>query len=149
MQGWGLTVLLGIHASPKLLPLHPMELFDGRKIEGSVFGGFKGKSQLPNLATECMKGVMFIISKNSNYAMSFSVEIIIFFFLGDKVGWFHHSRTSLWRDKQSLRSFDCREVTEMSSDTLREDATFLFRYRALSSIITSFFTRSISKYKYV
>ena len=86
MQGWGLTVLLGIHASPKLLPLHPMELFDGRKIEGSVFGGFKGKSQLPNLATECMKGVMFIISKNSNYAMSFSVEIIIFFFLGDKVG---------------------------------------------------------------
>ncbi|RHN46447.1 putative alcohol dehydrogenase [Medicago truncatula] len=58
VEGWGLTILLGIHASPKLLPLHPMELFDGRKIEGSVFGGFKGKSQLPNLATECMKGAI-------------------------------------------------------------------------------------------
>ncbi|GAU27457.1 hypothetical protein TSUD_161430 [Trifolium subterraneum] len=55
-EGWGLTVLLGIHSSPKLLPIHPMELFDGRRIEGSVFGGFKGKSQLPNLATECMQG---------------------------------------------------------------------------------------------
>lgn len=64
MQGWGLTVLLGIHASPKLLPIHPMELFDGRRIEGSVFGGFKAKSQLPNLATECMRGVMIITTCN-------------------------------------------------------------------------------------
>ncbi|KAK2361075.1 alcohol dehydrogenase [Trifolium repens] len=57
-EGWGLAVLLGIHSSPKLLPIHPMELFDGRRIEGSIFGGFKGKSQLPNLATECMQGVI-------------------------------------------------------------------------------------------
>ncbi|TKY65847.1 Alcohol dehydrogenase 3 [Spatholobus suberectus] len=47
-EGWGLTVVLGIHSSPKLLPIHPMELFDGRQIVGSVFGGFKGKSQLPH-----------------------------------------------------------------------------------------------------
>lgn len=65
MQGWGLTVILGIHTSPKLLPIHPMELFDGRKIEASVFGGFKGKSQLPNLATKCMQGVMIITTCNS------------------------------------------------------------------------------------
>jgi alcohol dehydrogenase len=64
MQGWGLAVLLGIHSSPKLLPIHPMELFDGRRIEGSIFGGFKGKSQLPNLATECMQGVMIISTCN-------------------------------------------------------------------------------------
>nr|AFK43653.1 unknown [Lotus japonicus] len=53
-EGWGLTVMLGIHASPKLLPLHPMEFFNGRRIVGSVFGDFKGKSQLPHLATECI-----------------------------------------------------------------------------------------------
>ncbi|KAJ1382604.1 hypothetical protein SESBI_44125 [Sesbania bispinosa] len=53
-EGWGLTVVLGIHTSPKLLPIHPMELFDGRRIVGSVFGGVKGKSQLPHLATECI-----------------------------------------------------------------------------------------------
>ncbi|KAL6175178.1 hypothetical protein ACLB2K_051821 [Fragaria x ananassa] len=41
-----------------MLPLHPMELFDGRGIIGSVFGGFKGKSQLPRFAKECMRGVV-------------------------------------------------------------------------------------------
>ncbi|KAG5069072.1 hypothetical protein JHK85_001449 [Glycine max] len=55
---WGLTVILGIHPSPKLLPIHPMELFQGRRIVGSVFGGFKGKTQLPRFAKECMDGVV-------------------------------------------------------------------------------------------
>lgn len=58
-QGWGLTVILGIHPSPRMLPLHPMELFDGRRIIGSVFGDFKGKSQLPHLADQCIKGVKY------------------------------------------------------------------------------------------
>ncbi|XP_071919743.1 alcohol dehydrogenase-like 4 isoform X2 [Coffea arabica] len=56
-DGWGLTVVLGVHATPAMLPLHPMELFDGRRIVGSVFGDFKGKSQLPRLAQDCMRGV--------------------------------------------------------------------------------------------
>ncbi|KAK6935622.1 Alcohol dehydrogenase-like, C-terminal [Dillenia turbinata] len=55
-DGWGLTVILGIHATPRLLPLHPMELFDGRRIVGTVFGDFKGKSQLPHFANDCMCG---------------------------------------------------------------------------------------------
>ncbi|GMY30655.1 alcohol dehydrogenase-like 4 isoform X1 [Fagus crenata] len=57
-EGWGLTVILGIHQSPKMLPLHPMELFTGRIITASVFGGFKGKTQLPHFAQECMQGVV-------------------------------------------------------------------------------------------
>ncbi|TKY63493.1 Alcohol dehydrogenase 3 [Spatholobus suberectus] len=57
-EGWGLTVILGIHPSPKMLPIHPMELFEGRRIVGSVFGGFKGKTQLPHFAKECMHGVV-------------------------------------------------------------------------------------------
>lgn len=59
LQGWGLTVVLGVHPSPSLLPLHPMELFDGRKIVASTFGDFKGKSQLPDFAKQCMDGVSF------------------------------------------------------------------------------------------
>ncbi|KAI7752356.1 hypothetical protein M8C21_025941 [Ambrosia artemisiifolia] len=46
-DGWGMTLILGIHPSPRMLTLHPMELFEGRTITGSVFGGFKGKTQLP------------------------------------------------------------------------------------------------------
>lgn len=57
LQGWGFTVILGIHAAPTTLPFHPMELFNGRGIIGSVFGGFKGKSQLPHFAIQCMRGV--------------------------------------------------------------------------------------------
>ncbi|KAL2957974.1 hypothetical protein AAZX31_18G181100 [Glycine max] len=57
-EGWGLTVVLGIHASPTLLPIHPMELFDGRNIVGSVFGGFKGRSHLPHFAKQCGQGVV-------------------------------------------------------------------------------------------
>ncbi|XP_010533537.1 PREDICTED: alcohol dehydrogenase-like 4 isoform X2 [Tarenaya hassleriana] len=56
--GLGLTVLLGVHTSPNLLPLHPMELFEGRSITASVFGGFKGKTQLPAFITDCMNGVV-------------------------------------------------------------------------------------------
>nr|KAJ0199180.1 hypothetical protein LSAT_V11C600303290 [Lactuca sativa] len=52
--GWGVTIVLGIHLTPRMLPLHPMELFDGRRITGSVFGGFKGKSQLALFADQCM-----------------------------------------------------------------------------------------------
>ncbi|KAI0500828.1 hypothetical protein KFK09_019045 [Dendrobium nobile] len=53
--GWGLTVVLGVHPSPKLLPLHPMELFE-RKIVAAVFGDFKAKSQLPELISKCISG---------------------------------------------------------------------------------------------
>ncbi|OVA04712.1 Alcohol dehydrogenase superfamily [Macleaya cordata] len=57
-DGWGLTVILGIHPTPKMMPFHPMELFDGRRIVGSVFGDFKGKTQLPHFADECDRGVV-------------------------------------------------------------------------------------------
>ncbi|XP_039122664.1 alcohol dehydrogenase-like 4 [Dioscorea cayenensis subsp. rotundata] len=55
-DGWGLTVILGIHPTPRLLPLHPMELFDGRRMVGCVFGDFKGKSHLPEFVEKYMKG---------------------------------------------------------------------------------------------
>lgn len=57
-DGWGLTVILGIHGTPRMLPLHPMELFDGRRITGTTFGDFKGKTQLPHFVEECMSGVI-------------------------------------------------------------------------------------------
>lgn len=56
--GWGSTVMLGIHTSPKMMPLHPMELFSGRKVLASLFGGFKGRTQLPHFAQLCTQGVV-------------------------------------------------------------------------------------------
>ncbi|CAI9093355.1 OLC1v1028839C1 [Oldenlandia corymbosa var. corymbosa] len=60
-DGWGFTVVLGIHPSPRMMPLHPMELFDGRRIVGCVFGDFKGKSQLPAFAKKCVAGVSSLV----------------------------------------------------------------------------------------
>ncbi|ESQ28876.1 hypothetical protein EUTSA_v10023526mg [Eutrema salsugineum] len=57
-SGVGVTVLLGVHASPQLLPIHPMELFQGRSITASVFGGFKPKTQLPLFITQCLQGLV-------------------------------------------------------------------------------------------
>ncbi|CAN0840811.1 Alcohol dehydrogenase-like 3 [Linum grandiflorum] len=54
-DGWGKTVLVGIYPTPQLLPIHPMELFDGRTITGTVFGDFRGKSQLQHLASRCLQ----------------------------------------------------------------------------------------------
>ncbi|KFK33975.1 hypothetical protein AALP_AA5G085900 [Arabis alpina] len=57
-SGVGVTVLLGVHTSPKFLPIHPMELFQGRSITASTFGGFKPKTQLPFLINQCLQGVI-------------------------------------------------------------------------------------------
>ncbi|XP_058104983.1 alcohol dehydrogenase-like 4 [Magnolia sinica] len=54
-DGWGLTVILGIHPTPRMLPFHPMEFFDGRRLVGCVFGDFKGKTQLPAFADKCIE----------------------------------------------------------------------------------------------
>ncbi|KAF5818769.1 putative alcohol dehydrogenase [Helianthus annuus] len=56
-DGWGMTLILGIHPSPRMLTLHPMELFEGRTITGSVFGGFKRKTQLPLFVEHFMHAI--------------------------------------------------------------------------------------------
>lgn len=72
-DGWGLTVILGVHPSPRLLPLHPMELFDGRRIVASVFGDFKGKSQLPHFVKQyCMQGGIVKLDEFISHEMHFS-----------------------------------------------------------------------------
>ncbi|KAK4744894.1 hypothetical protein SAY87_011206 [Trapa incisa] len=57
-MGWGLTLLLGVHTKPDTLPIHPMELFNGQRLVGCVFGGFKGKTQLSDFAAQCVQGAV-------------------------------------------------------------------------------------------
>uniref|UniRef100_A0A0C9RQD6 TSA: Wollemia nobilis Ref_Wollemi_Transcript_2377_1507 transcribed RNA sequence n=1 Tax=Wollemia nobilis TaxID=56998 RepID=A0A0C9RQD6_9CONI len=53
-KAWGLTVLLGLDAGPRKISLHPLELFDGRKLVASIFGGLKGRTDLPPLVKKYM-----------------------------------------------------------------------------------------------
>ncbi|XP_077246185.1 alcohol dehydrogenase-like 4 [Tasmannia lanceolata] len=59
-DGWGLTVILGIHSSPQMMPFHPMEFFDGRRLVGCTFGDFKGKTQLPHFVDKCLNEGMHL-----------------------------------------------------------------------------------------
>lgn len=86
MQGWGLTVVLGIHATPKMLPLHPMELFDGRRITGCVFGDMKGKSQLPGIVDKCMNGVCLLHLLLLNCRSTFYCIFLHFLYLSSLTG---------------------------------------------------------------
>jgi alcohol dehydrogenase len=76
-----MTVVLGIHSSPILLPLHPMELFDGRRITGCIFGDFKGKSQLPDIVEKCMKGVCNFSIKKTTFSINNIVLAVILLIL--------------------------------------------------------------------
>lgn len=56
-QGWGLTVTLGV---PKMNPevkAHFALLLSGRTLKGSLFGGWKPKSDLPHLVDMYMRKV--------------------------------------------------------------------------------------------
>lgn len=50
----GLTVLVGMDASPRKISFHPFELFTGRRLVSTIFGGVKGKTQLPALVDKYM-----------------------------------------------------------------------------------------------
>ncbi|KAJ7558673.1 hypothetical protein O6H91_04G051400 [Diphasiastrum complanatum] len=55
-KGWGVSVVVGVDTSSrKLLQLTPVELLEGRIWTGTVFGGIKGRSQLPELVDKYMK----------------------------------------------------------------------------------------------
>ncbi|KAF6128588.1 alcohol dehydrogenase 4 (class II), pi polypeptide [Phyllostomus discolor] len=50
--GWGLCTLIGVAAGDKGLTISPVELIMGRTINGTIFGGWKGKDSIPKLVTD-------------------------------------------------------------------------------------------------
>lgn len=54
-EALGLTVLLGLDTSPRKISLHPLELFSGRRLVATIFGGVKGKTDLPGLIDKYMR----------------------------------------------------------------------------------------------
>lgn len=53
-EALGLTVLLGLDTSPRKISFHPLELFSGRRLVATIFGGVKGKTDLPGLVDKYM-----------------------------------------------------------------------------------------------
>lgn len=67
LKGWGLTVTLGV---PKVKPevtAHYGIFLTGRTLKGSLFGGWKPKSDLPSLVDMYIKKVILTTETSLGY----------------------------------------------------------------------------------
>ncbi len=55
-KGWGESVIIGVAGAGQEISTRPFQLVTGRVWRGSAFGGVKGRSQLPSMVEEAMRG---------------------------------------------------------------------------------------------
>ena len=55
-RGWGQSVIIGVAGAGQEISTRPFQLVTGRKWMGTAFGGVKGRSQLPGMVEDAMKG---------------------------------------------------------------------------------------------
>lgn len=55
-RGWGQSVIIGVAGAGQEISTRPFQLVTGRTWKGTAFGGVKGRSQLPLMVEEAMKG---------------------------------------------------------------------------------------------
>ncbi|MEK4915918.1 S-(hydroxymethyl)glutathione dehydrogenase/class III alcohol dehydrogenase [Bacillus sp. FSL E2-8887] len=55
-KGWGESIIIGVAGAGKEIHTRPFQLVTGRVWRGSAFGGVKGRSELPEMVEDYMKG---------------------------------------------------------------------------------------------
>ncbi|OBR07204.1 S-(hydroxymethyl)glutathione dehydrogenase [Colletotrichum higginsianum IMI 349063] len=55
-KGWGQSIIIGVAAAGQEIATRPFQLVTGRVWKGCAFGGVKGRSQLPGLVADYLKG---------------------------------------------------------------------------------------------
>ena len=55
-KGWGESVIVGVAGAGQEISTRPFQLVTGRVWRGTAFGGCKGRSQLPGMVDQYMKG---------------------------------------------------------------------------------------------
>jgi S-(hydroxymethyl)glutathione dehydrogenase/alcohol dehydrogenase len=55
-KGWGESVIIGVAGAGQEIRTRPFQLVTGRVWRGSAFGGVKGRTQLPSMVEQAMKG---------------------------------------------------------------------------------------------
>ncbi len=55
-RGWGQSIIIGVAGAGQEISTRPFQLVTGRKWMGTAFGGVKGRSQLPGMVVEAMRG---------------------------------------------------------------------------------------------
>ncbi|MGN3436713.1 MULTISPECIES: S-(hydroxymethyl)glutathione dehydrogenase/class III alcohol dehydrogenase [Proteus] len=55
-RGWGQSIIIGVAGAGQEISTRPFQLVTGRSWKGTAFGGVKGRSQLPAMVEDAMKG---------------------------------------------------------------------------------------------
>jgi S-(hydroxymethyl)glutathione dehydrogenase / alcohol dehydrogenase len=55
-KGWGESIIIGVAGAGKEISTRPFQLVTGRVWRGSAFGGVRGRTQLPGMVEQAMKG---------------------------------------------------------------------------------------------
>lgn len=58
--GWGQSVIIGVAAAGQEISTRPFQLVTGRQWKGTAFGGFRSRSQVPELVDAYMRGELDI-----------------------------------------------------------------------------------------
>ena len=55
-KGWGESIIIGVAGAGKEIHTRPFQLVTGRVWRGTAFGGVKGRTQLPGMVQQAMRG---------------------------------------------------------------------------------------------
>lgn len=55
-RGWGQSIVIGVAGAGQEISTRPFQLVTGRSWRGSAFGGVKGRTQLPGMVEDAMRG---------------------------------------------------------------------------------------------
>jgi S-(hydroxymethyl)glutathione dehydrogenase / alcohol dehydrogenase len=55
-RGWGQSVIIGVAGAGQEISTRPFQLVTGRRWMGTAFGGVKGRSELPGMVEQAMRG---------------------------------------------------------------------------------------------
>ena len=55
-KGWGESIIIGVAGAGQEIRTRPFQLVTGRVWRGSAFGGVKGRTQLPGMVEQAMRG---------------------------------------------------------------------------------------------
>ncbi|TFY71958.1 hypothetical protein EVG20_g1046 [Dentipellis fragilis] len=55
-KGWGISTIIGVAAAGQEISTRPFQLVTGRVWRGTAFGGVKGRTELPGLVEDYLKG---------------------------------------------------------------------------------------------
>ncbi|WP_204829400.1 S-(hydroxymethyl)glutathione dehydrogenase/class III alcohol dehydrogenase [Neisseria lactamica] len=55
-RGWGQSIIIGVAGAGQEISTRPFQLVTGRVWKGSAFGGVKGRSELPKMVEDSIKG---------------------------------------------------------------------------------------------